>query len=382
MDLKRKTQSFTMVGKAKLNDFTFKIDERSDSNFIYNSLNLNVYCGEKHGSIGVEMMGGYNALNPMDIYAHGKKDDGLDDFDDKIMVRWDQRFDENILSQLGELCFIKVALEKDATGKNIVKKFLSPYDAIKYIKDNLTNDTVVYAKGTLSYSPYEDNVRQHKRVNAIYLSDKEEKDFSAKFKQTILLDKDSSKLENVDKDKMVLNVQARVVDRVKNYKDSTYTGLVAMPYTLEFPIDLENLDKTKSMLDFLFRVKRDITELTVEGDLVEGGKVSEVKYEDLDPDIKTLVDYGVLTLEEAQAKYTDGSKERRMIITAPLTRQEEVNGVKQIVIDKTEEKYKEEDLIIDLSKYQNNQQPTQTVAEPQEMKTQEIKEIDIASLFG
>ena len=383
MELKKRIQSFTLIGKAKVNDFTFKIDEKSKSNFVYNNLNLNVFCGDKYGTIDSEMMGGYDALSPRDIYAHGKDADGADDFENKIMVKWSERFNENILSQLGELCFTKVSLEKDSNDKTIVKKFLSQYDAIKYIKENLENDTTVYIRGTLSYDLYEDEVRQHKRINSIYLSNKKPEEFSARFKQTILLDKESSKFENVDKEKMVLNLQARVVDRVKNYKGSSYTGLVAMPYVLEFPIDLSNLDKTKDMLDFLFKVKRGITELSVEGDLIEGGKVVNIKYEDLDPDIKKLVDYNLITKEEALAKYTDGSKQRRMVITAPLTKQEEVNGIKCVAIDKTEEKYTENDLCIDLSKYQKDtKEQSKTVEEPKQTETKIEEEIDLKALFG
>ena len=39
--------NFQIVGEAKVNDYTYKIDEKSDnSSWIYNSLNLGVDCGE------------------------------------------------------------------------------------------------------------------------------------------------------------------------------------------------------------------------------------------------------------------------------------------------------------------------------------------------
>ena len=51
--------SFSLIGEAKVNDYTYKIDAKSEkSSWIYNSLNLGVDCGEKHGTVYVELMGG------------------------------------------------------------------------------------------------------------------------------------------------------------------------------------------------------------------------------------------------------------------------------------------------------------------------------------
>ena len=42
--------NFNLIGKAKINDYTYKIDEHSEkSNWVYNALNLGVDCGENFG---------------------------------------------------------------------------------------------------------------------------------------------------------------------------------------------------------------------------------------------------------------------------------------------------------------------------------------------
>ena len=166
------TANFNLIGTPKISeDYTFKTNERSDkSKWIYNSMNLGVDCGEKHGVVYAELMGGYSEENENRIFAHGKKDDDSDDFDKQIVVDWDDRFDEDILEEIGELSFITVGLEKTSEGKTFYKKFLSAYDAIAYIKEHLSEDMVLNIKGNLKYSSYNDTVQVRKNITSIVLS--------------------------------------------------------------------------------------------------------------------------------------------------------------------------------------------------------------------
>ena len=152
--------NFSLTGTPKINaDYTFKIDERSDkSNWIYNSMNLGIDCGEKHGVIYAECMGGYSADNGKEnkIFAHGKKSDGSDDFETQVIVDWSDRFNDSVLEEIGDLSFITVGLEMTDKKKVYYKKFLSSYDAIAYIREHLTDDMVVTVRGNLKYSTYND----------------------------------------------------------------------------------------------------------------------------------------------------------------------------------------------------------------------------------
>ena len=78
--------SFKLVGRAKINDNSFKIDEVSQSGWCYNNLNLGVDCGEKYGVTYANLMGGYSQVKDNIIYVHGKKEDGTDDFEKQIVV--------------------------------------------------------------------------------------------------------------------------------------------------------------------------------------------------------------------------------------------------------------------------------------------------------
>ena len=348
--------NFTLIGKPKINDYTFKIDEISEkSNWRYSSLNLGVDCGEKFGVVYCEMMGGYSEEGNSVIYAHGKNDDGSDNFEEQIIVDWDDRNNEEILETIGDLSFITVGLEKTDKGKTFYKKFLSAYDAIAYIKDHIDEDTVVNVKGTLKYSTYNDKTQCKKVINSIALSKADDvSKYTARFTQSMLLDKDSASLKTVDKEKGVMYVDVKVLDYVKEINGNEIKGQYPFPKQFEyiFP-DLSNAEQCKKIMDKLFKVKKGITQATFEGDLIEGGAVVTATLDDIPDDIKELIECGVFTEEEALVKCSsNGNREQRMVIRKPMIRL--VGDDKQPVAQIFPEKYSEEDLIFNFDNDNQN----------------------------
>ena len=342
--------NFTLIGKPIINDFSFKIDEKSDkSNWIYNALNLGIDCGEANGTVYAELMGGYSEEGENKVFAHGKKEDGSDDFESQIVVDWDDRFNDAILEEVGELSFLTVGLEKTDKDKTFYKKFLSAYDAIAYIKEHLTEDMVVNVKGNLKYSTYNDNVQVRKNITSIVLSKVDDvSKYAARFTQTILIDKDSASLkaDSIDKDKSVMYINARVLDYVKEVNGIEVKGQYPYPKQFEFAMDFSNQDACKKIMDKLFKVKKGITQITFEGEFIEGGAVVTAKWDDLPKDIQDLVEMGVYTEEEALAKCTaNGNRERRMVLKKPQIKL--VGDDKIPVVQKFEERYEESDLVLD-----------------------------------
>lgn len=342
--------NFTLIGKPVINDYTFKIDEKSDkSNWIYNALNLGIDCGEANGTVYAELMGGYSEDGENKVFAHGKKDDGSDDFESQIVVDWDDRFNDAILEEVGELSFLTVGLEKTDKDKTFYKKFLSAYDAIAYIKEHLAEDMVVNVKGNLKYSTYNDNVQVRKNITSIVLSKVDDASkYAARFTQTILIDKDSASLkaDSIDKDKGVMYINARVLDYVKEVNGIEVKGQHPYNKQFEFAMDFSNQDACKKIMDKLFKVKKGITQITFEGELIEGGAVVTAKWDDLPKDIQDLVEMGVYTEEEALAKCTaNGNRERRMVLKKPQIKL--VGEDKVPVIQMFPERYEEEDLVLD-----------------------------------
>lgn len=342
--------NFTLIGKPVINDYSFKIDEKSErSNWIYNALNLGIDCSEKYGTVYAELMGGYSEDGENKVFAHGKKNDGSDDFDKQIIVDWDDRFNEDVLEEIGDLSFITVGLEKTSEGKTFYKHLLSAYDAIAYIKEHLTEDMVVNVKGNLKYSTYNDNVQVRKNITSIVLSKVDDPtNYKATFTQTILIDKDSASLkaDNIDKDKGVMYVNARVLDYVKEINNIEVKGQYPYNKQFEFAMDFSNETACKKIMDKLFKVKKGITQITFEGELIEGGAVVTTTLDDLSQDIRELVEMGVFTEEEACTKCTaNGSRKRRMVLKKPQIKL--VGDDKIPVIQRFEERYTEEDLILD-----------------------------------
>ena len=349
LEKKNWVSTFGLIGEAKVNDYTYRIDEKSEkSDWIYNSLNLGVYCGETSGTVYAELMGGYGSERDNVVYVHGKKDDGSDDFDNRFTIDWDDRFDETILESVGDLSFMTVGLEKDKGGKVFYKRFLTSYDLIDYVHENLEDGMIVNVKGSLKYSTYNDETQVKKEINSIVLSKVDDSSkYHARFTQTMLLTKDS--VGKPDKDKGIIPIYAKVLDYIKEWKGKEVKCNIPYSKTFEYEIDLSNREIVEKVVSKVFKVNKGVTEITFEGDLIEGGAVVTATEDDIPDDIKTLIEIGVYTLEEALEKCTvNTGRARRMVLRKPLIKMVEGNdGSKTPVIQKFEKKYEDEDLILD-----------------------------------
>lgn len=337
--------NFQIVGEAKVNDYTYKIDEKSDnSSWIYNSLNLGVDCGE-NGIVYSEMMGGYFSDGDNVIYAHGKDDEGKDNFDDKVVVDWEDRTNEKYLENIGDMCFITVGLEKKENDKTFYKKFLSAYDAIAYIKEHLKNGMVVNIKGNIKYQFYKGNVSVKKEITSIVLSSAEKSKYRASFTQTLLIDKDS--IGKLDKEKGIIPIYARVIDYVGKYNGKPIKLYLPFNKTFEFAVNTEDPEKIKKVINLIFKVKKDVTEITFEGKFYEGATIINATVDDLTDDLKEMVELGLMSEEEALSKcVVSTNREKRMILIKPYFKPIKKEGeVPQM--SKIENRYKEEDLVFD-----------------------------------
>ena len=363
LDKKDWTSRFNIVGEAKISDFTFTLDQKSEkSDYVYSRLNLSIDCGEKYGKPNVELMGGYFSEKDGVIYVHGKKEDGTDDFQNQYTIAFEDRFDESILEDIGDLCFMTVGLEKTDKDKTFYKKFLSAYDMIAYINEHLEDGMVVNVSGQMRYSVYNGNIQCKKEITSIALSQATPDKYKATFVQTVLLDEDSCTKDSLDKDKSSLIVDAYILEKFKEYNgwDLTENGkvkggkFVPLRKKFEFPVDLTTdvgKKKIQAVLasDKMFKVKKGtVTQITFEGEFIEAGAAVMPTLDDVPDDIKELIEIGVYTEEEALKACADnGSRERRMIVLKPYTKKVGDEDNKTTVIVYTPEKYGVDDLVFD-----------------------------------
>lgn len=337
--------NFNLIGRAKIGDNTFKIDEVSESGWDYNSLNLGVDCGEKCGVVYANMMGGFSQKNPNKIYVHGKKEDGKDDWENSFSIDWEDRFNDELLDTIGDSCFIIVGLEYTDSDKIFRQKFLSAYDAINYVKEHLENDDVINVRGNLKYNFYNQNVNMQREIQSIYLSKVEPKDFRATFRQSLLLDKESlNPKEDVDVEQGRAKVHARVLDYVKELNGVEIRG--NYPMNFDFDFDFDDKEKFSAFYKAIFKVSKDITQVNFEGEFINSGAVVQATAEDINDDLKELIAIGLYTEEEVLNKYASHNNERRNVLVKPILRKEGDGETATVVTQIFKERYTEKDLDI------------------------------------
>lgn len=320
--LKKGKAAFTLIGKTKVTDKTFNLDNSYDSGWTDNQMYLGVDCGNGNMVYG-EMRGGFYPDEDNILKGFSKDEKDNEGKSKQVEIAWEDRFDEELLDTIADTSFITVGVEKDVKGKTVYKKFLSAYDAVEYLNEHLKDGMVVNVKGNIGYSEYEDNVTVKKEITSIVLSKVEdEADFKATFTQTILLGFDSIGKKDPEKNTMALN--AYVVDYVGKPKiDGKKVEIkknVTYPKTFEVAIN-DNPEITAKMLQKFFKVKKkgSINVLTVMGNLIEGAAIVNITDDDIPDDIKELIEMGLYSEEEAKAKCAVGgnNRERRMVILKP-----------------------------------------------------------------
>lgn len=319
--LKKGKAAFNLIGRVKVTDKTFNLDNSYDSGWTDNSMYVGVDCGNGN-TVYAEMRSGFfpDKDNVIRAYSKDEKDDTGKS--KSVEIAWEDRLDESLYDSISDSSFLTVGVEKDVKDKTVYKKFLTAYDAVEYLNEHLEDGMIVNVKGTIGYSEYEDNVSTKKEITSIVLSKiDDEADFKATFSQTILVDSKSIGKKNDDKGTMEL--AAYVVDYVGkpkiNGEKIEVKKNVTYPKTFEVAIN-ENPEITDKMLQRFFKPKKGkITEITVTGNLVEGGSTVNITEDDIPDDIKELIEMGLYSEEEAEKKIAvgNGNRERRMIIVKP-----------------------------------------------------------------
>ena len=217
---------------------------------------------------------------------------------------------------------------------------MSGYDLIAYLAENeeLLKDATVRVRGEIQYSIYNGNTQVKKNITSIYLAeDVPESDFKAEFTQTILLDKDS--IGRVDKETGLIPIYAKVIDYTKLFNNKEVKTNI--PLNKTFYIDNEKLTK-------IFKVRKGITEVQVIGDIIEGQAKAVLDIKDLPEDIQELIEIGAYTEEAAISSLSiKGEKVNNWVIKKPVIIMKGEEDKKLPVILKTEEKYTEDDLVLD-----------------------------------
>lgn len=345
--LTRGRSAFNLIGRVKVTDKTFNLDNTYSSGWTDNRMYVGVDCGEGNYVYG-EMAGGF--FPEEDSVLRGfSRDRDADGKSKMVEVAWEDRFDEDLLDTISDMSFITVGVEKDVKDKTVYKKFLSAYDAVEYLNEHLEDGMIVNVKGNIKYSEYDGNVSTKKEITSIALSKVEdEADFKATFTQTVLID--SKSIGKKDKEKNTVTLDAYVVDYVGNPKiDGKKVSVkqnVTFPKSFEVAIH-DNPEVTAKMLERYFKVKKGfVNEITVVGKLIEGSSTVNITDDDIPDDIKELIELGLYTDEEAKNRMAVGnnSGDKRMVILKPDIVYVGKDEDRKPTVALEEKKYEESDL--------------------------------------
>ena len=140
-------------------------------------------------------------------------------------------------------------------------------------------------------------------------------------------------------------VNARVLDYVSELNGTEINGQYPFTEQFEFPMDFTKPELCKKVYDKLFKIKKNVRQVTFDGIFVEGGATVTATMDDVPDDIKDLIDAGIYSEEEALAKCSaSGSRERRMILQKPVIKL--VGDDKTPVVQIFDDKYEEDELVI------------------------------------
>ena len=265
--LKKGKASFNLIGRVKVTDKTFTLDNQYDSGWTDNSMYVGVDCGDGN-LVYAEMRSGFFPDKENTIRAFSKDDKDENGKSKMVEIAWEDRLDETLYDSIADSAFVTVGVEKDVKDKTVYKKFLTAYDAIGYLSEHLEDGMIVNVRGNLGYQEYDGNVSTRKDITSIVLSRVEdEADFRATFTQNILVDSKSIGKKIDEKNTMELN--AYVVDYVGKPKiDGKKIEVkqnVTFPKTFEVAIN-DKPEITAKMLQKFFKPKKGkVTELTVVG---------------------------------------------------------------------------------------------------------------------
>lgn len=318
-ELKKGASSFKLVGKMVITPNTFKMESKSGTGYISNKMYVGVNCG-KGNTVYAQMFGGYSN-SASKLYLHGKQTDPnnprreTDDYSNQFEIAWDDRFNVDVLSNCGPSCFLQVALEKDTDGNLQTQKFLSPYDAICYIKDvtdrmsaEEKEKLIVDIRGNIEYRYYEGKVNYQKTITSVKIADVTEDKYVASFTQAIYVDKDS--IGKADMERKVLPLNVKVAEYVGKYKNTEIKETVP----LEVEMELDATAKIAPWLADKIKKSSGYAKAVILGSFVESGSTESFDISSLPADVQKYIADGVLSEEDVMRTVASGNQ-RQQILT-------------------------------------------------------------------
>ena len=320
--------TFTFEGYAIVNKDTFTINKtKEDGTWVHNSLNMGIDCGPDHGVNYVSLMGGYDPTRNNIIYLSTIDENGkIQGKDHQLQISWDDRLSltEKDFETISPTDVINTYIEKGSDGKAINKKFISAYDAIEYIKEHITDKSVVHISGHMEYRPSSETEEEWYTshiIDSISVKEEDRLIYRATAKIVVLTDKDTMGNPNIEEKTVPLFL--KTLTYVRNVNGKKYNQTCTLPIKAIFDYSqneaLQGKDSAK-LLEFIKNKwfsceKADMVNETVMNFFYRGGvKKVTAKVEDLPQDVQMGIKLGIIDEEQALGTLSIGGSAQRDLV--------------------------------------------------------------------
>lgn len=308
MALSKKTATFEALGTF---DGKFKLNQSNSPKWKYSTMFFKLKCGDN--DLVVNLVGGFNPSTSRDIeYSEfgGKLHPIVEkngkptiDWKGSCRVKWDERFDTTQLEKIANTDKIKVELVK---GER--KEFLTNYDLINYLSDNLTEGQALKVYGNISYTYEKGEPRENLQITQIYGSQiSEEYPTYCSYRQAIIVNSES--IQPVADG--IITVKAFTPTYINRNGDDYINSVIAVPF--EFHMDTKLTPKYQIYFDKFFKTEpKKFSEVEIVYTVQKYGDVKEITLDDImtaenKDTIKTDLLLG-MSEEEVLAKYVGVSR--------------------------------------------------------------------------
>jgi hypothetical protein len=338
MEKLRKTRNhFTAIGYVSVNELSFVLDkENNNGNYCFSKANLKLnFNGD---SMYFESFGGFNQDSITKQYKQTKIYLNNKNNNDMFVVDFEDRENEQIIEMASPNNFKKIGIYKDSDNKLEIKTFVTEYDMIKYLSENLEDGKLVKITGNINYQENSGKVYAKYIIKNLFVIDELRKNdqLGCYFNQEIIVTSDSVDLKNINDGEITIN--STIVDYCSKLKENK-------PLHKSFYIKL-NKDNPKEISamslfvkNYLKPEKETIRSIYLKCKITSSLVDEKISENDLTDDLKALIDAGFMTLEDVlQSTSSKTTSESKMYILEPVIIK---NSSGKLSVDIDDQKYKD-----------------------------------------
>jgi len=394
-ELKKGIATFEALGIFEANGKT-KIDQTNKPTWKYSNMFFKLKCGDEN--ISTSLIGGFNPLAPRDIeYSEfggklhpivEKNGRATIDWRGSCAIKWEKRFEKSELEKVAAIDKIRVEIVK---GER--EEFLTNYDLINYLAENLQDKQALKIYGNINYEYKDGKLEENYLITQIYGAEiSEEYPAFCKFRQTVLID--SNSVQPVENG--IIPIQGFTPQYINHNGEDYINSVIAVPF--EFNFDTESLPKYQIYLDKFFKVEpKKFSEIVIEYGVKKYGDIKQITLEDIMTDenkdvIETDLLFG-MSEEEVLEKYVGSN--RRAVASGDVKYLKVFRDIGR-TSEKIEEKvvlkhqfaankYKESEVFFVedfVGKRRQSQQKLEPkLPKPQSQKEETIEDVDFDELF-